>query len=586
MKTFFKPDFCYKFVLKAPAENSKDPMFKLINSYDMIKEIYINYKKDNKKFFYFNKDKLHKLLYDLEEMIKINDDSNTLLPDNNMSELFYFELLVLDNRESINYTYSITIIREINNSNKNISFKLKKIIISKIILSLIYNFKGSDDFDEENLDEINQIENENNDIINNNLEIFKEFNCNYSLNTLKDSKVDRIYLDIFISLLKLNKSNDYNYYENILKELNIESIYITNTIFEGLSEELDVEKNEFLNEFMINDVDDLKNDKLINFYYIIIVKILKSPIYISKNGFLEKNRINLMKVLKNSKDKKEILKLSSNSKDKIRSILKLIYNDYFYEKYFNDQNVEISEDKEKDIIINNQFKENADSKSEINKYSKSNINDELKEDKKLNDENRFLYKEEEKEEPNETIENENQGKLPCEIADKIMNYSVIIINIDKDENGGPSIKKERIFYSKDKFEIQRKDLLENGNYDELNDEDKKNKNAHIIYKNYKKFLAFLTEVEECIINSDIKFNPRIELILEKQIEKNHGENKDYYDILCTSRFINQIDENRLLEFIDRNILINGIGGKCNGFMYLINELSNEDYENETFRYED
>ena len=45
--------------------------------------------------------------------------------------------------------------------NKNSNCKLKKITISKIILTLIYNFKGSEEYDEEFSDELNEIENEN-----------------------------------------------------------------------------------------------------------------------------------------------------------------------------------------------------------------------------------------------------------------------------------------------------------------------------------------------------------------------------------------------------------------------------------------
>ena len=48
-------------------------MFKIANSYEMVKEININNKEANKKFLYFNKDKVHKLLYEDEKVIKINN---------------------------------------------------------------------------------------------------------------------------------------------------------------------------------------------------------------------------------------------------------------------------------------------------------------------------------------------------------------------------------------------------------------------------------------------------------------------------------------------------------------------------------
>ena len=586
MTSKFKNYFCYKSTQISPVENKKDPIFNLINDYDSVKEILNNKDKKLFLFLYFNKEKIHKILYDIEEVIKINDDLYSLLLNNNIGELFYLDMLLLDNPDSVNYSYSIKMIRTLNNLKNNFG-KLKKVILSKIILILIYNFKGLEEYnEEENLNELNEIENENTDIIKDNIEIFKEFNCNYGFNDIINSKIDKIYMNIIICLIKLNKFNDYNYNEEILIQLNLESVYITNTIFKGLSQELNVEKNEFLNEYMINDLNDLKNEKLINFYYFIIVKVLKNQIYINKIDFLEKNRKKLINLVKNNKNKIINLKLSLDLKNKIKSILKTICNDYFYEKYIN---VQIPEKKNEEsfIIVDSQYNPNDIDKSEINNYSKPHGNDELKEEKKLTE--GFLI--EEKEEPNETEDIEKKTKCKYEIAEQLINYTVIKISIVQKENGGPRIKSEKFFYGKDKnqIEIQRKDLCENANYDELTEEDKKNKDALILYKNYKRYLLFIKEVEECINNSEIKFNPRIELRLEKQGDNTINANtdhKDYYDVLCTSIFINQLDNNSVNEYIDRNIFIYGIEGKCCGFSYLVNELSNEDYENETFKYDD
>ena len=588
MKAFKINLFSYKFTLNNPVENNNDPMFKIVNSWEMIKEININYKEYNKKFLFFNKDIIHGLLYKEEESIIINETTNILLTNNNLSELFYLDLLITDNIECLNYTYSLDFIREINNNwAKKINNKLKLVIISKIVITLIYNFKGSDDYEEENKDELTEIENENFDIMKNNLEILKELNCNYGVNELKDAKIDQIFLDILISLIKQNKFDDIDYIENILTQLNLESINITEKMFRGISEELNVAKNEFLKEYMINDINDLKNEKIINFYYIIIIKVLKNSIYISQIEFLNKYRINLIKIIKNNKIMN--LQLSSDLKNKIKSILKTTYNDYFYEKYFNFEKSE-KKNEEKLIIVDSQYNENDADKSDINKYSQSNINDELKEDKRLNDENGFLY--EEKGELNETEDVQHNAKVPYEIAEKLLNYTTIKISIDKDENDGPQIKSEQFFYGKEKIEIQRKDLCENGKYEELTEDDKKNKDAAIVYKNYKYLLSFFKDIDDAILNSTIRFNPRIEIELKKQnystinSDSEHKEHKDLYDILCVSTFINQLDSNRVMEFVDRNILVNGLDGKCNGFSFLINELSNDDYEDETFKYDD
>ena len=239
MEVSLRSYISYKCTLINPIEDSNEPVFNIVNSCEMITEINNNYKKQNKKYLYFNKDKIHNLLYLEEENIIINDDKNTLFLNNNISELFYLDLLILDNAEQVNYTYSIDIIKVVNNFEKNSNFKLKNIIISKIVLILIFNFKGLEEYneDKEISDELDRIENENIDNIKNNLEILKELNCNYGLNDLKDTKIDNIYLAILISLIKQNKFNDYNSIEEILNQINLDSINITKAMLEGLSEE-------------------------------------------------------------------------------------------------------------------------------------------------------------------------------------------------------------------------------------------------------------------------------------------------------------------------------------------------------------
>jgi len=97
-------------------------------------------------------------------------------------------------------------------------------------------------------------------------------------------------------------------------------------------------------------------------------------------------------------------------------------------------------------------------------------------------------------------------------------------------------------------------------------------------------------LEELIINTNIPFNPRIKLELKKEdyndmnVNSDHTEYKDIYNVTCISTFINQLDNNREMKFKDENILVKGIDGKYQGFTFLINELTNEDYEGEVFKY--
>ena len=558
-----RSNLCHEFTLKNPIENSKDPIYKLIISNNEIQTIYKINKNNNKKFLYFNKDNIHNILYESEEVFTVDDDIKDIFQDSNISELFYFELLILDKLEAINYNYSFELIRELNKIALNNNFNpIKKILISKILLSLIYNFKGLDDYDEEKDNtEIKEMENTNINIIKDNIEVFKDFGMNYNLDDIIKNKIDFIYSEIIVSLIKLNKFNNYDFYIEILTQLNIKSIDITQTIFKGLSEELNNERNKYLNEYIINTVDDIKKEKLINFFYIIIDKILKNPIYIYQNEFLKKNQINFMKLLRDHLDEIKNIANITKQKDKIECLIRKFSNDYYYTKYLNLE----------------EFGKNDN----IYLYKDNEENNEIIEKEKI------YYDKEYEKEKETVIDMDHKYKIDPELANKIMNKLYINIYIDKDEEGGAIIKKEEFFYGEKKLKIEKESLNKEANYEELTQQEKKYEN---VYKNYKNFLKVLEEIEEYIINSNIPFNPLIELEFAKEdkvidSEDNKGEHRQYSNITLISRFKNQIGEKNVLEFLDRDILVNGIGIKSQGLIYLINELTNEDYENETFFYD-
>lgn len=562
MSQFSHFDLCHKFALKIPIENKKDPIYKLIISNNEIQTIYKINKNKNKKLFYFNRDIIHNLLYESEEVFTVDDNLNDIFQDSNLSELFYFELLILDKSETINYNFSIEFIRKINKIAIDNNFKpIKKLLISKILLSLIYNFKGLDNFDEEkDSHEIAEMENININIIKDNIEVFKYFRMNYSLDDIKKKKIDYIYSEIIVSLIKLNEFNKYDFYNEILTLLNIESIDITQTIFKGLSEELNSERNIYLNEYIINTVDDIKNEKLINFLYIIIEKILKNPFYIYQNEFLDKNRRNFIKLLKEHLEEIKKIAYTSNQKVKIECLIRKFSNDYYYTKYLNQREFQ----KDDNIYL----------------YKDSEENNENIEKEKIN------YDKENDKEKETLIDTGNNNKIKEDLANQIINKFYIKIYIDKNDEEGAIIKKEEFFYGEQKLKIEKESLHKEANYDELTQQEKKYEN---VYKNYKRFLKVLEEIEECIINSNIPFNPLIELEFTNEnniaSESNKGEHRQFNNLTLISKFTNQINNNEVLEFLDRDILVHGLNGKTQGFLYLISELTNEDYVNETFIYD-
>ena len=570
-----KIEFCYKCTLKNPIENINDPIFKLLFQCDDIKEINEFYEKDDydenisidrdkkevKKFLYFNKEAVHKLLYDSNDLYEIKSKEEISL-----SELFYLSLLVLDIPETINYTYSLDYIKYIFNKYKNDSNlkQLEKIVISKIILILIFNYKGEDEYDENNdKEELESIEKENKQIIEENLNIFNQLNINYSLKDIINKNIDNIYLEVISSLIKENKFKNYKFCDNILSQLDLENIYITQTIYEGINKVLN-SGEKYMDNYIINDKNDILDKDKVCFYYFLIKSVFKNSLYIYRSNFLFKNITKIQKIIKEKN--KELNNSNDFMAEKIKEI---INNDYIYEKFLIEQN---------DVPYSgslNQYCSKGREKCDGGKLYQMN-NNTVSEQKGKNTNKKFSY----------------------DIAVKILEGLRLKIQIfpynendDKDDLEKPNFEYKGITYLNsnklDDFDILKINI-DDRDRNVITDEDLKHEDAKKVFKNYRRLLNFIKEIE-CYINKnkkEILFNPQIELELIREINKpinDQSENKDIYNMTCISTFINQIN-NQKMTYKDENILVYTINGKSQGFINLISELSNDDYKEETFKY--
>ena len=304
------------------------------------------YKNESLKFLYFN-------ILNIDEECSENLNINFVL--NKLSEYFYLSLLVNYDSDRIYFVYPINIINDINNQdindykyNKNNlssidniynSNTFKKIIKSKIVHDLIYNFKGTDDYDDKGElgKKIRIIENYNNKIINENISVFKELNLidkvnDYKLNNIK---IDKIYIEIIIYLIKNKKLEDYEYTFKIMEELDLKFIDLTKKMFEELIKVLN-ENNNYIKEYIIINIDDLLNIKKINFYYILLRYIIKDSLYIYQIPFLLKTRKKIIKII-NSNLKGLLSKNFNEDNNDVKSkfvyILKTLTDfEYYYFK--------------------------------------------------------------------------------------------------------------------------------------------------------------------------------------------------------------------------------------------------------------
>ena len=335
-KDIFKFELLYKSTLNNPNEiNDKNPISKLISNFEEIKTI-INGKNPNIiKLLYFNKNQIHTILYESEELITLK----TKLMENNISNYFYLILLLKDNENMVNYEYSIDFIRNINkelnnkNNNNNNNNIFENIIISKLIIDLIDNYKGLENYEEkEEEEELKKIENYNINNIKNNLnELNKKIEMDLELDEkiLKRNKIDKIYINILKILIEKHKIDDYEFTIKIIKELDLENIYLTKTMFNELKIILNKDN---IRKYKISEKEDLLDNNKINFYFILFKYILKNPIYIYYIPFLLETKNKIIKLIKHNSIEYLFNNINDKIKNKLDEIFKFIVDSNYYIK--------------------------------------------------------------------------------------------------------------------------------------------------------------------------------------------------------------------------------------------------------------
>ena len=305
-----------------------NPILSLINGYEDIINILSLNNLEITKFIYFNKMKIHQILYESEELIKINENVIKL------KELFYLSLLINENSNIINYIYSLQYIIIINNYQKNNNnIILKNILFAKIIIELIFNYRQADDYEENNeieIEKLNKIEKDNKMIIADNINILQQLDINLNEKDFYSIKIDEMYMVIITSIIKNNKFDNSEYIDNIFEQLELEYINITKTMFEQLLMELNM-NNVYINEYMITTVGDLTNIKKINFYYFLLKYVLKDPFYIYNIPFFLRTKIIFLNILKNNTNDLLTLKIGDELlNSKIEFIFKSILDSEYY----------------------------------------------------------------------------------------------------------------------------------------------------------------------------------------------------------------------------------------------------------------
>ena len=272
------------------------------------------------KFIYYNSIWFHNILYKKDEFVEIEFEEQK----NNLYYCFYLDLLIMENPEIVNYSYSFDFIKTINNERKKTFQKYKLIMFSKIILDLIDNYRETDEYNE-NKDsfELEEIKRENNQIIEDNIEVYKEIDLNLNEDDIIKKKIDEIYSDIINALIRSKKIEDFEYAYNVFEQLDLKNINLTKTIFEGLI------NGQNYKDYEINNAEDLNNEKKVNFYYLFFTFIFKNSIYIYNIPFLLKAKKFIIELIK----LKKVKNLKINKKLEY-IVLKIIDSKFYSTKYY------------------------------------------------------------------------------------------------------------------------------------------------------------------------------------------------------------------------------------------------------------
>ena len=342
----------YTFEEKKQFYAINDPFQKLFISFDDIKFVLKSEKKLNAfkllSLLSLSGDCFPKILTDKKEKIAIQYNNNK----KGLSTYFYLNLLIRKNMIIIDYSNSIHYIKELYRERIQSKDKFEIIIMSKLICDLISNYKRTEEYKEEKNNDIESMNKENIMIVKNNLDVFESFGLNYNEKTIEMKKIDEIYIELIISLIKEKKLKNYDYpYNNILNKLDLININIAENMFDELFKILS-EKTEYLSDYLILKFYDLFDEKKINFYFILLNNILKTSIYFYQIPlFLRTKKIIIKNLREINLDKISILNKNKNLIDKLEYIIKTLSDsEYYWNIYINNKFQEIRE-------IQNYYKE-------------------------------------------------------------------------------------------------------------------------------------------------------------------------------------------------------------------------------------
>ena len=328
-----------------PKDAPKNPLF---SKFSQIESFMKTNSKKTFSFFYSNRKDIHQLLYDNDQVIKLNSK----ITDEGLSNLFYIILLIKEQVGLVNYCYELSFIQNANNKRKTMKNSLTNFIFAMIIIELINNYQESELYNEDNYSDneiLKQICAENKTIRDCAKTELKRMNLNISEEYIEDNMISEIYIEIINSIIDEKKLDDFEYCTNILNPIGLNEIELTENMYNELQRIFN-NNEEYTSQYQFSQLDDLFNEKKMNFYMTIFKYILKDSIYIYNFSFLLKARNDFLKIIKSDSDYKlskfvnDSNNINPNLQEKVSFIIKKFCDsEYYISNYLNHTRKEIME---------------------------------------------------------------------------------------------------------------------------------------------------------------------------------------------------------------------------------------------------
>ena len=373
-----------------------------------------------------------------------------------------------------------------------------------MILLLIKYYNGISD-NENNKHEEDKIFEFNSNILNDKDNKIKINQYGLKLEVIKSKKIEEIYLIIIKYLIENSKLEDSDYFESIINQIELESINLTKLMLDELIKILTKEK-EYIKKYVIENFEDIFNEKKINFYYNLIKYILKQYVYIYQIPFLLETRAKILNLIRNNLKTLFTSIEKNKNKYKIDNILgqfigKGSYTYYYkesesiikksqsnnYGPNFSDLNDELNNDKDENMNNDHENKSYESSSGPFSGKSFSFKNSSFRDDYSFED------------------DFEDEGYNENELEYKILENSKFTIHTNR-KGQTPFIIYDEIKIIKNKKESENKTI------EEIRNSTTKDER---LSNNYKKFLSFLNKFEstlskEFINNYKLKINLNFE----------------------------------------------------------------------------